>query len=99
MKIEIELDDIDYGSVAAALMPVVGEKLKDAQNPMIRMLAARAGDSDFIIRTVNALPQDFKDKLIVSLLNKNKERMRASVTKFALSKGMRFRIRSVRASL
>jgi len=99
MKIEIELEDIDYGSVAAALLPVVGSKLQDAGNPVVRMLAAKANDRQFIENTVNALPQRFKDELMVTLLNKNEERMRDSVTRFALGKGMRFRIRSVRASL
>ncbi len=99
MKIEIELDDIDYGSLAAVLLPKVGSKLKESGNPVISMLAARAGDSTFVRNTVNALPQDMKDKLVVSLLNKNEERMRESVMKFAQGRGMHFRIKSVKASL
>ena len=99
MKIEIELDSIDYGSIAAVLLPAVGKKLQDNGNPLVKMLAAKADDSEFVRNTVNALPQRFKDELLVTLLNKNEERMRGHVTRFAESKGMRFNIRSVKASL
>ena len=99
MKIEIEIDDIDYGSVAATLMPVVGAKLQDNGNPLVKMLAARATDGEFIAKTVNALPQSFKDELLVTLLNKNEERMCGTVMKFAEKKGMKFKIKSVRAKL
>ncbi len=99
MKIEIELDSIDYGSVAATLLPVVGAKLSDNGNPLIKMLVAKASDGKFVRNTVNALPQRFKDELLVALLNKNEERMRETVRKLAVSKGMDFHIKSVKASL
>lgn len=97
MEIRIQIEDIDYGGLAAALLPKIGDRIRGSSNPIVELLLSKADDAEFVRKTVNAFPQRVKDEFAVMLLNKNEDKMIESLTKLGESKGISFDIKSVRA--
>lgn len=97
MEIKLRVEDIDYGSLAAVLLPKIKDKLTESSSPILRMLASKADDEQFVRNTVNGFPQAAKDKLVVLMLNKNADKMSEKFTEMASEKGLYFRITGFKA--
>ena len=89
MDIKLKLDNIDYGELAVKLLPLVGDKLKESDNTVAKLLSGVAKMPPAIIKTtVNALPQETKDEVVALLINKNKDKIKRVFMDFANAKGM-----------
>lgn len=99
MEIRIHVENIDYGSLAAVLLPKIGDRIRDSSNPILRLLLSKADDAEFVRNTVNSFPQRIKDEFTVMLLNKNEEKMIENLTGLGASNGISFDIKSVKAEM
>ncbi|MBR4027152.1 MAG: hypothetical protein IKJ01_06295 [Lachnospiraceae bacterium] len=93
MEIRLKLDNIDYGELAVKMLPLVGDKLKESDNTVAKLLSGVAKMPPSIIKTtVNALPQETKDEVVALLINKNKDKIKRLFMDFANTKGIDFDI-------
>ena len=93
MEIRLKLDNIDYGELAVKMLPLVGDKLKESDNTVAKLLSGVAKMPPSIIKTtVNALPQETKDEVVALLINKNKNKIKRLFMDFANTKGIDFDI-------
>ena len=96
MQIKLNVHNIDYGSLAVSLLPMIGDKLKQHENPAIRLLSGVAKMPPAIIRgTIDRLPQETKDEVVALLINHNEERLKAALTSFAQNQGISFEISGI----
>ena len=93
MKITMEINDIDYGAIAEQLLPLVGDKLSDKDGISNTMLAKFLVMPPSVAKSmINLMPQKTKDEILVTLINKQKERIVEKVTETAREKGIFFTI-------
>ena len=96
MQIKLNVHNIDYGSLAVSLLPMIGDKLKQHENPAIRLLSGVAKMPPAIIRgTIDRLPQETKDEVVALLINHNEERLKVALTSFAQHQGISFEISGI----
>lgn len=87
MEIKLKIDDIDYGALAAALLPQLKNMLGGRTDPVSKMLSGIAMLPPALIKTtINALPQEAKDDMVKYLINAKKDTILAAAEKFAESK-------------
>jgi hypothetical protein len=101
MKITLEIDDLDYGSVIAALLPMVHEKFeKDDGSVSNKILAKLTALSPSIAKKmVNLMPKDTQNEIVVLLINKNKEKILDVVTNLAKKKEVSVQIGNLEAEI
>ena len=94
MKITLEINDLDYGSVVAALLPTVHEKLeKDDGSVGTKILSKLTSLSPSIAqKMVNLLPRETQNEIAVLLINKNKDKILEMASSLAREKGISVRI-------
>lgn len=96
MEIKLNIHNIDYGSLAVSLLPLIGDKLKGHENPAVRLLSGAAKMPPAILRgTIDCLPQETKDEVAALLINHNQERLKAAMTSFAQSQGITLEISEI----
>ena len=96
MQIKLNLRNIDYGSLAVSLLPLVGDKLREHENPAVRLLSGVAKMPPAMIRgAIDRLPQNTKDEVVALLINHNEERLKAALTAVANSQGISFEISGI----
>ena len=86
MKITLEINDLDYGSVIAALLPMVHEKLEKDDDGSVgsKILSKLTALSPSVAKKmVNLLPKDTQNEIVVLLINKKKDKIMDLVTKLA----------------
>lgn len=93
MKITLDIDNIDYGALAELFLPLIHDKLAEKDGAAVAILTKIAGMPPMLTgKMIDMLPQDAKDEIAAMLVNKNKEKIIESVTKFAAQKGLSFPI-------
>lgn len=94
MKITLEINDLDYGSVVAALLPMVHEKLEkndgSVGNKILSKLTALS--PSIAKKMVNLLPIETQNEIAVLLIQKNKEKILSAVDHLAKEKDVSFRV-------
>lgn len=82
IKIELELRDIDYGSLIEQLLPVITEKLRQSNNS-VAMLLSNGMPASMAKMILKKLPPDKKDQLAADLVNANKDQLVKLLTDLA----------------
>lgn len=74
IKVEIELQDIDYDNLIEQFLPLMTEKLRQSNNPFSQLLGN--GMPPAMAKMIlKKLPQATKDQLTADLINSNKEKI------------------------
>ena len=94
MKIMLEIKDLDYGALIAALLPTVhGHIAKEEQsfvNKLLMKLTALPPAT--VEKMVNLLPRETQDEIAVLLIQKNKAKLLEILTKLAKENNVSFRV-------
>ena len=101
MKITLEINDLDYGSVVAALLPMVHEKFeKDDGSVGTKILSKLTSLSPSIAKKmVNLLPRETQNEIAVLLINKNKDKIVDIATKLATERDISVHIGNLEAEI
>lgn len=98
IKLEIEIDDIDYSALAAEYLPLMGDKLRSGGNPLAALLSNGAAGP--VAKAVLArTPKSAKDKLAAELIESNSWKLRTTLEQMAAQKGVAVRIGRLHASV
>lgn len=96
IKLEIEIDDIDYGALAKELAPMAGDALRSSGNPLAALL--QNGAAGPLARAVlDRTPKSAKDKLAAELIESNSWKLITALEQAANRKGVRLRIGRIHA--
>ena len=88
LELRILVDNIDYDSIAEYLIPVVAEKLRREDKGGI-LGSVLAGNPDMAAGTLlGAMSQEQKDRLLVQLVTKNREKLLDKGNRAARDKGI-----------
>ena len=101
MKITLEINDLDYGSVVAALLPMVHEKLEKEDGSVTTKILSKltAVSPSIAKKMVNLLPKETQNEIVVLLINKNKDKILDLVTKLAEKKDVSLQIGNLEAEI
>ena len=101
MKITLEINDLDYGSVVAALLPMVHEKLEKEDGSVTNkiLLKLTAVSPAIAKKMVNLLPKETQNEIVALLINKNKDKIVDLVTKLAEKKEVSLKIGNLEAEI
>lgn len=94
MKITLEIKDMDYGALIAALLPTVHDLIAKEEPSWIHKLLLKltALPPATVQKMVNLLPKETQDELVVLLIQKNKEKILGAVDKLAKEKNVSFQV-------
>ena len=100
MEIKINIDNIDYDSLAELMMPMLLEHMSsDNDDLMSRLMLLSQGFTASTVKTIlSKMSQEKKDELLVKMINKNKPRIMRFITDMALSQGIRMSVNDVEAA-
>ena len=97
IKLEIEIDELDYGALAAEFLPRAGEHLRGSGNPLSSLLANGAAGP--MAKAVLArTPKSAKEKLAAELIENNQWKLISVLEQAAAQKGVPLRIGKIHAS-
>jgi len=97
MKVEIEIDNIDYDNLVDQFLPVITDSLRASKNPVALLISN--GMSAFVAKTVlKGLSREKKDELVAEIINANSGKIMEAATEFTASNKVKVRIKSVVAS-
>lgn len=101
MKITLEINDLDYGALVAALLPAVHEKLeKEDGSVMNKILGKLTALSPSVAeKMVNLLPKDTQNEIAVLLINKNQNKIIEFAEKLADENDVPVRVSNLEAQL
>ncbi len=71
MKLELEIDNIDYDTLIERYLPILEEGLKKSGHPAARLLGGGMSGS-MVKMFLRSLSKEKKDKLLADLFNSNK---------------------------
>lgn len=93
LDIRLVVGSIDYGGLVVKILPLVRDKLAEANGPAAPLLAKLSGATPIQIQGMLAfLPQSVKDEAVVYLLNQNRERIISLFSSAAKKHGVGFTI-------
>lgn len=97
IEVKIKVSDIDYGSAADVLLPVLLEKLSGNADPLTAgLLAKLKGLSGGAAKAaLSFFPQDIKDELAVTCMNHYNDEISRIMVSFAEQKGIGLQVSSV----
>lgn len=97
VKLEIELEELDYDMLIDQFLPQLTQHLRASGNPIGMLLSN--GMTASVARTVlRSLSQEQKDQLTCDLLNNSKERLISSLEEGLAQKGFHLKVHSASAS-
>lgn len=98
IKVEIEIDDIDYNALIDRYLPVMTEKLRQSNNP-IAMLLSNGMPAALAKTVVKGLPQEKKERLTAELFNANSSVLAGQLEEFGRQNDVRFTVRGMKADV
>lgn len=96
IKVELEIRDINYGSLIEQLLPVITEKLRQSNNP-VAMLLSNGMPASMAKMILKKLPPAKKDQLAADLVNANKDQLVQLLTDLARQNGVTLNISELTA--
>lgn len=97
MKIEIDIDNIDYDNLVDQFLPIMTDQLRSSKNPVALLLSN--GMPASVAKTVlKGLSQEKKDELVVEMINANSKKICNKAAEFVDLNKIKLRINSVYAS-
>lgn len=99
MEIKLNIDNIDYDSLAELMMPMLLDHMStDNDDLMSRLMLLSQGFTASTVRLIlSKMSQEKKDELLIRIINKNKPRILSFITEMALSQGIRMDVIDVEA--
>ncbi len=99
MEIKINIDDIDYDSLAELMMPMLLDHMSsDNEDLMSRLMLLSQGFTASTVRAIlSKMSQEKKDELLIRMINRNKPRIMQFITDMASSQGIRMTVNDVEA--
>lgn len=94
MKITLEIKDLDYGALIAALLPTVHDHIAKEEQSFVNKLLMKltALPPATVEKMVNLLPRETQDEIAVLLIQKNKAKLLEILTKLAKENNVSFRV-------
>ena len=94
MKITLEIKDLDYGALIAALLPTVHDHIAKEEHSFVNKLLMKltALPPATVEKMVNLLPRETQDEIAVLLIQKNKAKLLEILTKLAKENNVSFRV-------
>ncbi len=87
MEIRLKIDDIDYGELAAALLPQLKTILEGRTDSVSRILAGVMMLPPVLIKkTINALPQETQEEMVKYLINAKSDSILEAAEKYMQSR-------------
>jgi hypothetical protein len=101
MKITLEINDLDYGALVAALLPAVHEKLDMEDGSVMNKILSKltALSPSIAEKMVNLLPKETQNEIAVLLINKNQSKIIALAEQLADEKDISVRIGHLEAQI
>lgn len=93
IKLELELEDMDFDALVDLYLPQLAEKFKKDGNPLGVLM--NPGMAKTLLRTMS---QEKKEQLAADLINGNSERITRMFEESAAKRGIKFKIVSAKAS-
>ncbi len=93
MTLTVNVEDIDYASLAALLIPMVAGSSGGALLDRMGLLTPEKAAS-----VLNMLPQEKKDAMLAAYINKNSDKAAELIMKLAGDKGYKLRVTGVKAA-
>lgn len=100
MEIKINVDNIDYESLAELMMPMLLDHMsKDDEDLMSRLMLLSQGFTSSTVKLIlSRMSQERKDELLIRMINKNKPRIMKFISDMAESQGIRMDVVDVEAN-
>ena len=95
LRLELELNELDYSALAEVLLPLMAEELRRQGNPMAGLLSA---SPEMTKKLLSRLSQGQLDSLAAQAINRNASTMARWGEALAAEQGVRTRIVNVRAT-
>lgn len=100
LEFKVAVGELDYGAVAAMLLPIVKEKADadPSRSRAVKVLLTMANAAGGLsVKAINALPQDIKDEMVVMLVNNYKDRLIEFVENKAAAKNIAVTVSDIAA--
>lgn len=97
IKLEIELDNIDYDTLIEKFLPKISDELRQSGNP-IAMLLSNGMSSSAAKKILHGLSPETKDKLAADILKANKNKLIKNLQEYAEKQNIHGDIRKVEIS-
>lgn len=101
MKITLEIDELDYGALIAALLPMVHEKIEKEESSVTNKIILKLTSLSPAIakKMVNLLPKETQNEIVVMLINKNRDKILDLVENLARERDVPLKIGNLEARL
>lgn len=98
IELKLLIDEVDYDSLAEALLPLVQDKLRDGGGMLGGVLSGSPEMAAAMARTaLRAMSQEKKDELVVQLVTKNRDKLLQKGRELAAKNGVRLHLYDVSA--
>lgn len=97
IKLELEVDDVDYDALIENYLPQLSESLRKTNNP-VGMLLSNGMPASLAKKILGGLSPEKKDALAASLLNANRGKITRFVEDSAAKQNVRLTVKKVEAS-
>ena len=97
IKLEIDIDDLNYENLVDQYLPMMAEELRRSGNP-VAMLISNGMPASMAKKIISGLSQDKKDALAADLLNAYSKKLRDAATDYAVRNGVSVTISNIHAS-
>ena len=101
MKLTIEIDDLDYGALIAALLPTVHEKIEKEESSVANKIILKLTSLSPAIarKMINLLPKETQNEIVVLLINKNRDKILELVENLAKDRDIPLKIGNLEAQM
>ncbi|MBP1736462.1 MAG: hypothetical protein H6Q60_343 [Oscillospiraceae bacterium] len=96
IKLELELEALDYDALMDQFLPAMIDKLRQTGNP-VALLISNGMPAAMAKGILHKLPQDVKDQLTADLINSYGGKLAEQAELFAQQQGISVKVRSVGA--
>lgn len=96
MKIEIEVDHIDYDNLVDRFLPVITDNLRASKNP-VALLISNGMPAALAKTVLKGLSREKKDELVAEIINANSDKIKGAVTELAASNKVKLRVKRITA--
>lgn len=95
LRLELELNELDYTALAEVMLPLMAEELKRQGNPMAALLSS---SPEMAKKLLSHLSQSQMDNIAAQAINHNAGTMARRAEELARQQGVHARVVSVRAT-
>ena len=98
IRIEMDVDELDYNALIDQFLPVMAEKLRQTNNP-VAMLLSNGMPAAMAKAVLKGLPQEKKDQLTADLINSYSTTIAEKAEDFAKQQNIKVSIRQITANI